>query len=173
MADGVRSTQPSMVRFIVSTLLAGLSWGSAFFVFFGLAQPILTDPRLQSQKFLAVMFVIEPLPRVTEQPATLLAAFVVLGFIHAFLFYALLPALPKERFARGLAFGAVAWLFCFPWFEYYLPWNVMHEPALLVGFELLIWAVLTMLVGLALSISAPIAGDPTRRIQNRSKYPGR
>jgi hypothetical protein len=38
-----------------------------------------------------------------------------------------------------------------PWFEFYLPWNVMLEPMPLVLLEVLCWLIVQLLVGLALA----------------------
>jgi len=39
-----------------------------------------------------------------------------------------------------------------PWFEFYLPWNVMHEPLLPVLLEMIHW------LGVLLSVGFAIAG---------------
>jgi hypothetical protein len=61
--------------------------------------------------------------------------------------------LPAGLIARGLAFGAVAWALFTPWFEFYLPWNLMLEPTLLVLLEMLCWAGIMLLVGVAISLA--------------------
>ena len=52
---------------------------------------------------------------------------------------------------RGLRFGIVSWVLMAPWFEFYLPWNVLHEPAPLVLLELVCWAGVLLIVGLAIA----------------------
>jgi hypothetical protein len=37
------------------------------------------------------------------------------------------------------------------WFEFYLPWNVLHEPAPLVALELVLWLGVMLLVGIAIA----------------------
>jgi hypothetical protein len=36
------------------------------------------------------------------------------------------------------------------WFEFYLPWNVLREPAALVGVELACWLGVHLLVGVSI-----------------------
>lgn len=38
-----------------------------------------------------------------------------------------------------------------PWFEFYLPWNVLREPAPLVVLELACWLGVMLLVGTAIA----------------------
>lgn len=38
-----------------------------------------------------------------------------------------------------------------PWFEFYLPWNVLREPASLVALEMLCWAGGMLLVGVTIA----------------------
>lgn len=42
-------------------------------------------------------------------------------------------------------------MIAFPWFEYYLPWNVMLEPTPLVLLELVCWLAVMLANGLALA----------------------
>lgn len=77
----------------------------------------------------------------------------VVALIQAAVFAYLRPALPKGTLMRGVAFAAVAWALFVPWFEFYLPSNLMLEPTLLVLIELLCWAAVMLLVGLAISLA--------------------
>jgi hypothetical protein len=61
--------------------------------------------------------------------------------------------LPSGVVARGLAFGTIAWALFVPWFEFYIPWNLMLEPTALVLLEMLCWAGVLGLVGLAISLA--------------------
>lgn len=38
-----------------------------------------------------------------------------------------------------------------PWFEFYLPWNMMHEPAPLVLLEMALWLGVLVVAGLAIA----------------------
>jgi len=45
----------------------------------------------------------------------------------------------------------VAWALMVPWFEFYLPWNVMHEPVLLVLLEMILWMGVLLIVGIVIA----------------------
>lgn len=49
-----------------------------------------------------------------------------------------------------------------PWFEFYLPWNVMHEPATLVLLEAALWLAVLLTVGLA------VAGSYEWKLEKRA-----
>jgi hypothetical protein len=61
------------------------------------------------------------------------------------------PAWPDRWWKRGLRFAVVSWVLVVPWFEFYLPWNVMREPALLVLLEMVCWAAVFTGVGLTIA----------------------
>ena len=46
----------------------------------------------------------------------------------------------------------IAWGLMAPWFEFYLPWNVMREPFALALLELLLWALVLQLVGIVMAL---------------------
>lgn len=137
---------------ILSGLAGGVAWIGGMLAFFGPAQVILADPRLQSEKFYAVMADSVHPPRMAEAFWIVPAGLVVLGLIYAVVFTVIARGLPgRGPTSRGLAFGACAWALAFTWFEFYLPWNVMREPAALVALELACWLGTMMMVGLAIS----------------------
>ena len=140
-----------LVRVIAAGVAGGLAWLLGLTVFFGPAQAILADPNLQSAKFLRVFAEIEPLPRVAASPWIMLVGLAVIGVIHAAVFAVLRDGLPGRGWRKGVAFGLVAWALMVPWFEFYLPWNVMHEPFVLVLLEAALWALVLQLVGLAIA----------------------
>lgn len=141
-----------LVRILAAGLAGGLAWFIGLTVFFGPAQAILSDPTLQSAKFLSVFTEIEPLPRVVTQPSLLFVGLAVIGVIHAAVFAALRNGLPGRGWRKGASFGLAAWALMVPWFEFYLPWNVMHEPLALVLLEAVLWAAVLQLVGLAIAV---------------------
>ncbi|MFN8063098.1 MAG: hypothetical protein U0Q12_28355 [Vicinamibacterales bacterium] len=49
--------------------------------------------------------------------------------------------------------GAAYWALATPWFEFYLPFNVLREPWPLVAFEALLWAATLTTFSLALAWS--------------------
>ena len=138
------------LRLAASGVAAAIAWYLGIAVVFGPAQALLADPDLQSAKFLSA-FSEAPLPRVAARPELLAMGLLVIGLIHATVFAAIAPKLSPSVVRRGLAFGAIAWALMVPWFEFYLPYNVMLEPFPLVVVEALCWLVVMLGVGLAIS----------------------
>lgn len=141
-----------LVSIIAAGIAGGLAWLLGLTVFFGPAQAILADPALQSAKFLRVFTEIEPLPRVATNPWVLPLALTIIGVIHASVFAALRQGLPGRGWRKGSTFGLAVWALMVPWFEFYLPWNVMHEPLALVLLEAALWALVLQLVGIAIAL---------------------
>lgn len=139
-------------------LAGGAGWWIGFQALFMPAQAILADPGRQSAKFLTVFLTLPPPPKTSVIPWLLPVAFLVFGLIQAGVFHAIRPVLPRRTWLAGLAFGAIAWALCFPWFEFYLPWNVMAEPAALVGLELVLWAGTMAVAGLAIALAYETGG---------------
>jgi hypothetical protein len=147
------NTSLSVWRILLSGLLGAVAWFGAMMVFFGPAQQVLTDPAHQSAKMLAVFFELDPPPMIAVSPLVLPLGCLGLGIIFAFVFAVLWPGVPGKRWwQKGLAFGGLSWLLVFPWFEFYLPWNVLREPLPLVGLELALWLGVKLCTGLALSL---------------------
>ena len=121
---------PRALRYPVLALAASVGWFAGFLVSFTPAQAILANPARQSEKFLAVFFSIPPTPRI-DRPQEFAGLILVLG---AF-----------------LALGC--WLLMVPWFELYLPWNVLHEPMDLVLLEAFCWWVTLSLSGLTMALA--------------------
>jgi hypothetical protein len=153
----------NMLKIFVPGIAGGIAWQLGMIIFFGPAQAILTDPQLQSAKFNAVFQSIAPLPRTAGQPLLLLAGLIGISLIYAGVHNAIRPALTGPVLKRSLKFGLILWAIMVPWFEYYLPWNVMGEPFLLVLLEGACWFGVMQLVAFAIvqldawlsSVSAP------------------
>ena len=140
----------SWVRGLFAGLAGGLAWMVGLMVFFGPAQVILTDADLQSAKFLGA-FTAEPLPKVSTTPWLLPLGLLAIGVLWGWVFVGLSRAWSGPWWRRGLQFGVAGWALMVPWFEFYLPWNVMHEPVALVALEMLCWALVLLGVGLTIS----------------------
>jgi hypothetical protein len=136
---------------VIAGIAGGVAWVLALMAFFGPAQAVLADPTLQSAKFLSVMGSIEPLPRVAARPWILPVGILAIALIHAFVYAWIRDGLRGGRVARGVRFGVVAWALMAPWFEFYLPWNVMHEPPALVALELILWLLVLVATGIAIA----------------------
>jgi hypothetical protein len=145
------------IRIVASGLAASLTWWAGLAAVFGPAQRFLADPERQSEKFLAA-FMEPPLPRMAEQPEALAIGLLLIGLIHACVYAWLYPKLGATVLKRGLSFGVMAWALMVPWFEFYLPWNVMREPFGLVLLEGLCWLVVLLGVGLSISLVFHFAG---------------
>ena len=139
-------------RTLLAGLCGGIAWIAAMAAFFGPAQAVLADPALQSGKFLAVFAEIEPLPRTAANGWILLAGLLLLGVLYAVAYRVVRQAVKGRWWRKGASFGLLAWLIMVPWFEFYLPWNVMHEPLPLVLLEAALWALTLLAVGLAIAI---------------------
>jgi hypothetical protein len=139
-----------IVRLLVAGVAGGLAWQAGMMIIFGLAQSTLADPKWQSAKFNAVFQTIEPLPRTVGQPLLLIGGLIGISILYATVHDTIRVALSGSIWFRSTKFGLILWAVMVPWFEFYLPWNVMHEPPMLVLLECLCWFVVLQLVALAI-----------------------
>lgn len=142
----------NLPRKIVAVLTTGVVWYFAFnlcFVWSG-AQGILGDPALQSSKFIKAFIEYQPLPRMTDV-TILWKGFFLCGLLSATAFLLVGNVQKRIWWKHAIRFGIIHWLIMVPWFEFYLPYNVMNEPLLLVFFEAAIWLVVLMIVSCYLS----------------------
>lgn len=153
----MRTTLLEGLRICLCGIAAAVAWWAGLLLVFGQAQSILADPERQSAKFLAA-FTQPPLPRMAEGPQVLAAGLLIVGLIHACVYAWLHSRLPGKVVRRGSAFGVIAWALMVPWFEFYLPWNVMREPLGLVMLEALCWLVVLQIVGLAIASTHGVLG---------------
>lgn len=134
------------LRKLFALITTGAVWYLAFnlcFVWSG-AQRILGDPERQSAKFIKAFVEYQPLPRMTDV-TILWKGFFLCGVLSAAAFLLAGNAPERPWWKHALRFAVIHWLIMVPWFEFYLPYNVMNEPLPLVLFEAGIWfAVLTI-----------------------------
>lgn len=142
-----------LLQVIASGLIGGGAWIIGMILFFGPAQTILADPELQSAKFKAVMEQIEPLPRMSGNFWIIIVGLLLIGVIYSMVFFFIGPRLSGSNFQKGVKFGLMSWALMVPWFEFYLPWNVMHEPLTLVLLEVFCWSLVMLLVGISISLT--------------------
>lgn len=132
------------------TLAAGLVGGLAFllgtFPTFALLAGsregetgILFDPDTQHPKVIAAWKEIEPLPRVLDQPAVILAGMVAFGVVYAFLYRSISQGWPAGLSARALRLAAVVWAGAV-FSEFMGPFNVLHQPLYLSVVAWAFWA---------------------------------
>jgi hypothetical protein len=143
-------TVPGWLRSSLAGLAGGMAWYVGMLLVFGSVQGILNDPNLQSAKMLAV-FQNLPSPRSSGNPEIILIGLAIIGIVWGWVYAIVARAWRVVWWQRGARFAALAWALMVPWFEFYLPWNVLLEPAPLVALELLCWAVVMLLVGLTIA----------------------
>lgn len=141
----------TVFRIGLMAIAGAVGWLLGLTVFFGPAQLVLSNPDLQSEKFLSVMTGIEPLPRISTHPWLMPLGILVICLVYAIVFTRL--PLGGTRLQRGSRFGLVAWALMAPWFEFYLPWNAMREPFALMLLELALWALVLQTVGIAMAFA--------------------
>lgn len=139
-------------------MAGAVAWWIGLMGLFGSLQGILGNPAMQSAKMMQI-YDMQPPPRIAVEPWLLPAGMFGVALLQAVVFAYIRPALPRPLVLRGVAFAAVAWALFVPWFEFYLPWNLMLEPNLLVLIEMACWAGVMLLVGLAISIAFGSAAE--------------
>lgn len=133
--------------------------GTGFVWFFALnllfvwsgAQNILGNPAHQSSKFIKTFTEYAPLPRMATDNTIVWKGLWVAGIFLAAAFSFVNKAMKGNWLRRGITFGLIHWLVMVPWFEFYLPYNVMYEPLPLVLFEGLLWLGVTLIIGIYMS----------------------
>lgn len=140
-----------ILNVIVSGLAGGVVWMLSIFIFFGPTQAILANPDYQSAKFLLVMTELEPYPRVSDSIWILVTGVLIICILYALVYRTIRKALAGNWRKKGMKFGLIAWALMVPWFEFYLPWNVMHEPTLLVLLEMILWLAVMLSVGMTIA----------------------
>lgn len=132
-------------------------------LFFQLGRGLLFENEMQSQKIVAVMFELEPLPLMFTNGLLYLAIGAGIGAAHGLIFHWIEPALPDSKLGRGFGFAVVLWALMALYFEFHTPFNMFGEPPALVALELGFWIVVTLVEGLLLSY---IYGSSRRKPEN-------
>ena len=138
------------LRGLIAGLAGGLAWFLGIMVIFMPAQAILADPNRQSAKFLGV-FTGEPLPRMSTTPWLVPVGLLAIGMLWGLMYAWLARDWRQSWRQRGLRFGVLGWALMVPWFEFYLPFNVLWEPASLVMVEMICWLMVLLGVGLTIA----------------------
>jgi len=139
------------MRGILSGLAGGIAWLAGFILVFGPAQAVLADPARQSSKMLAAFGEGDGAPRAAASPGVLIAGLLAIAVLWGCVYVVLSRPWKGSWLRRGAAFGALGWALMVPWFEFYLPWNVLLEPAPLVLLEMICWALVLQGVGLTIA----------------------
>jgi hypothetical protein len=143
------------------TLVAGVAGGLAFvvgtfltFAVFGGSREgetgVLFDPDTQHPKVIAAWKEIEPLPRVIDQPAVVLAGMVLFGVVYAFAYRSVAPAWPARTAARAARLAVGIWIAAV-FSEFMGPFNVLHQPLALSIVAWAFWAVPALAAAVAIT----------------------
>lgn len=141
------------IRALVLLLLLGQIWYLGMLVFFiySGAQQILANPAHQSGKFLEAFMVTDPLPRMADDAWLVNKGLFLVGLTVGCALIFLNGKWTAPWPQKGVQFGLLLWAVAIPWFEFYLPYNVMHEPFRLVLFEAALWLGVLLFTGLGAS----------------------
>ena len=84
---------------------------------------------------LDIFFKMQPPARDAQNSWLLVEGFFVTGLFMAIALNIINRGLKGSWLKRGLIMGCIAWMLVIPWFEFYLPYNLMREPLPLVFLE--------------------------------------
>lgn len=137
-----------MKRTLMAGLAGGLAFNLAMLITFRLigfgwnGDGFLLTAEGQSAKLIAVWTTLEPLPRVVNQPETIIPVLFLFCIGHAFVYRWLAPAWPAGIIPRALRYGSLTFFLTFAFWEFFTPFNQFGEPLWLVAIELAFWAVI-------------------------------
>jgi hypothetical protein len=141
----IRGGIAGAVAFLIANIVSNI-------LFFQLGRGILFENPLQSEKVIAVLFELEPLPLMFTNGLLYLAIAAGIGVVHGLVFTFIEPVLPQHTIGRGLAFAAILWALMALYFEFHVPFNMFGEPIVLVAVELGFWVVVVATEGILLSL---------------------
>ena len=121
------------------------------FLFFGIGRSILFDPAHQSQKVIAVMNTMEPLPLMRTDIGLYMFLALFIGIIHGIVFLYIRDSLPDNILRAGLSYGAILWGLMALYFEFQAPFNMLREPVPLLALELFFWIIVAGVEGIIIS----------------------
>jgi hypothetical protein len=162
------STLRNGFAMLAAGVAGGVAWRLGLQWIFGVAQPALTNPAHQSAKMLAAFAPGHDAPRMYANPLILWYGLIALGCVHALVYAVVFAGRPGHWLRRGAAFGIAAAALMVPWFEFYLPWNVLGEPALLVALEVACWLGVQLIVGVTIASGYELLRARPGTMQTRS-----
>lgn len=127
---------------LVTFRLLGFGWNGG---------GILLDRSIQSGKLIAVWTEIQPLPLVVSNPTPILGGLLLFGVGHAFVYRWLSPAGPLGVVRRAFRLATLVFFLAYLFWEFFTPFNQFDEPFLLVGLELLFWAIIALAEAFAIA----------------------
>ncbi|MCG3181070.1 MAG: hypothetical protein BIFFINMI_03439 [Phycisphaerae bacterium] len=149
--------KPSLLRTIVAGLAGGAALNASMVLTFRLlgfgwnGHGILMDPEVQSAKLIGVWSG-EPVPIVvSSNPAPIVVGLILFGLLHAFFYRMAAVAWPRGIVRRAGLLAFAVFTFSFLFWEFFTPFNQLHEPVKLIGLELVFWAIIALADGLAIA----------------------
>jgi hypothetical protein len=142
IAAGIAGGIGLNLAMLLTFRLLGFGWN---------ADGILLNPSLQSAKLIAVWTKIEPLPLVVASPAPIIAGMLLFGIAHAFIYRWIAGGWPAGALQRGWRFALLLFVLSFLFWEFFTPFNQFGEPIVLIGLELVFWAIIALADGLAIA----------------------
>jgi hypothetical protein len=140
-----------VLRVIIAGICGGIAWQLGWFLFFGPALQWLADPGWQSAKLLGVFSVNPAAPRMYYAPWITWVGVIAIGILWGWAYTIIGNSGKRHWWDRGVVFGLVGWMLMVPWLEFYVHWNLLLEPAALVGLDMVCWAAVLMVVGLTIA----------------------
>ena len=140
-------------------VIAGIAGGIGIFVatlvsnllFFQIGHEILFQSPQQSDKVIAVVMEMEPLPVMQTDPGVYMTIAVFIGALHGGIFAYIRDSLPENTIKGGLAYGGILWVLMALYFEFHAPFNMFGEPLPLLGLELFFWVIVVSVEGVLIS----------------------
>ncbi|ELZ88508.1 transmembrane protein [Haloferax elongans ATCC BAA-1513] len=120
-------------------------------LFFQLGNEILFHSEQQSDKLIAVMTQMEPLPVMETNPGVYMTISLFIGAFHGGIFAYIRDSLPENTIKSGLAYGGILWVLMALYFEFHAPFNMFGEPLPLLGLELVFWVIVVSVEGVIIS----------------------
>lgn len=131
-------------RVVLAGLLSGIVFsGLSFLTFFGLGviTGVLFNPDIQSEKVIAVVQKLEPLPLMQRAPYVIFAGWTLLLVGYAYLFHHMRVLWPQNYWSCLGRLAAMIWFFSLLFFQFQGPLNLLGEPLFPFILELAFWAI--------------------------------
>lgn len=154
----VRSRRTPASRLLLAGVAGGLALNLSMLLTFRVlgfgwaGGGVLLDPSRQSPKLIAVWTELHPLPKVYADPVPIVIGLLGFGILHALVYRSIAPAWPTGPLGRGLRFAGVLLAVGFGFWEFFTPYNLFGEPLVLVGVELVFWAIVATAESFAIAL---------------------
>lgn len=133
------------VAILIANIVSGI-------LFFQIGRGLILNPEIQSEKVIAVLTQIEPLPLMFTNGLLYLLVGLFIGVLDGIVFTFIQESLPEQVLQRGIAFGLILWVLRALYFEFHVPFNMFGEPVWLVGVELFFWIIVVLTEGMILAL---------------------